>query len=58
MEEDNYDIMLAFVLIGNICVGKSQIFSRLKGNKYLKNIKEKVGINLTTKRLKIEGHEV
>ena len=58
MDDDNYDIMLSFVLIGNSGVGKSQILSRLKGKNFEKHTKMTIGVEFATKMLKVEGHEV
>ena len=55
MDNENYDIILKIVLIGNSGVGKSNILSRLLENEFIENSNSTIGVDFCVKSLKVEN---
>ena len=55
MDNENYDIVLKIVLIGNSRVGKSNILSRLLKNEFIVNSNSTIGVDFYVKSLKVEN---
>ena len=54
-EFNNYDLLYKIIIIGDTCVGKSNILSRYLKNEFKEDSKSTVGVELGTKFLKIKG---
>ena len=56
-EEDsnNYDLLYKIIIIGDTCVGKSNILTRYLKNEFKENSKSTVGVELGSKFLKVKG---
>ena len=54
-EENSYDLLYKIVIIGDTCVGKSNILSRYLNNEFTSNTKSTVGVELGIKFLKIKN---
>ena len=54
-ESNNYDLLYKIIIIGDTCVGKSNILSRYLKNEFKEDSKSTVGVELGTKFLKIKG---
>ena len=54
-ELENYDLLYKIIIIGDTCVGKSNILSRYLKDEFREDSKNTVGVELGTKFLKIKG---
>ena len=54
-ETNSYDLLYKIIIIGDTCVGKSNILSRYLKNEFKEDSKSTVGVELGTKFLKIKG---
>ena len=54
-ESNNYDLLYKIIIIGDTCVGKSNILSRYLKNEFKEDSKSTVGVELGSKFLKIKG---
>ena len=54
-EIENYDLLYKIIIIGDSCVGKSNILSRYLKDEFREDSKSTVGVELGTKFLKIKG---
>ena len=54
-EIENYDLLYKVIIIGDTCVGKSNILSRYLKDEFREDSKSTVGVELGTKFLKIKG---
>ena len=54
-EENSYDLLYKVILIGDTCVGKSNILTRYIHNEFSTNTKSTVGVELGIKFLKIKN---
>jgi small GTP-binding protein len=53
--EDNYDMILKLVLIGDSFVGKTNIMSKYLKNEFHEDSKATVGVEFGSKKFEIEG---
>ena len=53
--DDTYDLLYKIIIIGDTCVGKSNILSRYLKDQFKEDSKSTVGVELGTKFLKIKG---
>jgi small GTP-binding protein len=58
MSEEDYDIIVKVVLIGDSGVGKSNILLRYLRNEFLWDSKATVGVEFGSKKFKIENHNI
>lgn len=54
-EEDTYDLLYKIIIVGDTCVGKSNILSRYIKNVFREDSKSTVGVELGNKLLKVKG---
>ena len=54
-EVNSYDLLYKVIIIGDTCVGKSNILSRYLKNEFKEDAKATVGVELGTKFLNIKG---
>ena len=54
-EIENYDLLYKIIIIGDTCVGKSNILTRYLKDEFREDSKSTVGVELGTKFLKIKG---
>ena len=54
-EENSYDLLYKIIIIGDTCVGKSNILSRYLNDEFTENTKSTVGVELGIKFLKIRN---
>ena len=54
-QDNNYDLLYKIIIIGDTCVGKSNILSRYIKDEFREDSKSTVGVELGTKFLKIKG---
>ena len=54
-ESNNYDLLYKIIIIGDTCVGKSNILSRYLKNEFKEDSKSTVGVELGSKFLKVKG---
>ena len=54
-EENSYELLYKIVIIGDTCVGKTNILSRYLDNQFSSNTKSTVGVELGIKFLKIKN---
>ena len=53
MESSEPDFLLKIVLIGDSGVGKTNLLSRFRGDQFNPNSKSTIGVEFTTKTLKV-----
>lgn len=53
-EEDSYDLLYKIIIVGDTCVGKSNILSRYIKNIFREDSKSTVGVELGNKLLKVK----
>ena len=58
MAEEEYEMMLKIILIGDSAVGKTNIMSKYLKNTFLEESKATVGVEFGSKIFTIEGHNV
>ena len=58
MAEEEYEMMVKIILIGDSAVGKTNIMSKYLKNIFLKDSKATVGVEFGSKIFKVEGHNV
>ncbi len=58
MSEEEYDIIVKIVLVGDSGVGKSNILLRYLRNEFHFDSKATVGVEFGSKRFKIENHNI
>ena len=54
-ESSSYDLLYKIIIIGDTCVGKSNILTRYLKNEFKENSKSTVGVELGSKFLKVKG---
>ena len=54
-EDDSYDLLYKIIIVGDTCVGKSNILSRYIKNVFREDSKSTVGVELGNKLLKVKG---
>ena len=54
-ESSSYDLLYKIIIIGDTCVGKSNILTRYLKNEFKENSKSTVGVELGSKFLKVNG---
>ena len=54
-EDDSYDLLYKIIIVGDTCVGKSNILSRYIKNVFREDSKSTVGVELGDKLLKVKG---
>ena len=54
-EANNYELLYKIIIIGDTCVGKSNILSRYLKDEFKEDAKATVGVELGTKFLKIKN---
>ena len=54
-EDDSYDLLYKIIIVGDACVGKSNILSRYIKNVFREDSKSTVGVELGNKLLKVKG---
>ena len=54
-EDDSYDLLYKIIIVGDTCVGKSNILSRYIKNIFREDSKSTVGVELGNKLLKVKG---
>ena len=54
-EEDSYELLYKIIIVGDTCVGKSNILSRYIKNVFREDSKSTVGVELGNKLLKVKG---
>ena len=52
-EDTSYDLLYKIIIVGDACVGKSNILSRYVKDEFREDSKSTVGVELGTKFLKI-----
>ena len=57
IEDNNYELLYKVIIIGDTCVGKSNILSRYIKDEFREDSKSTVGVELGTKFLKIKIQE-
>ena len=55
VEDNNYELLYKVIIIGDTCVGKSNILSRYLKDEFREDSKSTVGVELGTKFVKIKG---
>jgi len=58
MEDDNYEMMIKVVLVGDSSVGKTNIMSKYLKNEFHEDSKATVGVEFGSKQFTIEGHVI
>ena len=53
--DENYDLLYKIIIIGDTCVGKSNILSRYLRDEFKEDSKSTVGVELGSKFLKVKG---
>ena len=54
-DDNTYELLYKIIIIGDTCVGKSNILSRYQKDEFRENSKSTVGVELGTKFVKIKG---
>ena len=54
-EDDSYDLLYKIIIVGDTCVGKSNILSRYIKDVFREDSKSTVGVELGNKLLKVKG---
>ena len=57
-DEDNYEIMVKVVLVGDSGVGKTNIMSKYLKNEFREDSKATVGVEFGAKQFTVEGHVI
>ena len=57
-DEDNYEIMVKVVLVGDSGVGKTNIMSKYLKNEFHEDSKATVGVEFGAKQFTVEGHVI
>ena len=57
-DEDNYEMMVKVVLVGDSGVGKTNIMSKYLKNEFHEDSKATVGVEFGSKQFNIEGHQI
>ena len=58
MAEEEYEMMVKVIIIGDSSVGKTNIMSRYLKNQFLENSKATVGVEFGAKLFNINGHKI
>ena len=58
MEDDNYELMVKVVIVGDSGVGKTNIMSKYLKNEFHEDSKATVGVEFGSKQFNIQGHQV
>ena len=58
MTEEEYEMMVKVIIIGDSSVGKTNIMSRYLKNQFLENSKATVGVEFGAKLFNINGHKI
>ena len=58
MAEEEYEMMVKVILIGDSAVGKTNIMSRFLRGEFLENSKATVGVEFGSKLFNIDGHNI
>ena len=58
MAEEEYEMMVKVILIGDSAVGKTNIMSKYLKNQFLEDSKATVGVEFGSKLFKINGHNI
>ena len=58
MSEEEYEMMVKVIIIGDSSVGKTNIMSRYLKNQFLENSKATVGVEFGAKLFNINGHKI
>ena len=58
MVEEEYEMMVKVILIGDSAVGKTNIMSRFLRGEFLENSKATVGVEFGSKLFNIDGHNI
>ena len=58
MSEEDYEMMVKVIIIGDSSVGKTNIMSRYLKNQFLENSKATVGVEFGAKLFNINGHKI
>ena len=56
--EDNYDMMVKVIIIGDSGVGKTNIMSKFLKNKFMEESKATVGVEFGSKLFDLNGHKI
>ena len=57
-DEDNYEMMVKVVLVGDSGVGKTNIMSKYLKNEFREDSKATVGVEFGAKQFTVEGHSI
>ena len=58
MDDDNYELMVKVVIVGDSWVGKTNIMSKYLKNEFHEDSKATVGVEFGSKQFNIQGHQV
>ena len=58
MDDDNYEIMVKVVLVGDSGVGKTNIMSKYLKNQFREDSKATVGVEFGSKQFTVENHQI
>ena len=58
MAEEEYEMMVKVIIIGDSSVGKTNIMSKYLKNEFLEDSKATVGVEFGSKLFKIDGHNI
>ena len=58
MSEEDYEMMVKIILIGDSAVGKTNIMSKYLKGEFQENTKATVGVEFGSKQFTVEGHQV
>ena len=58
MADEEYEIMVKVIIIGDSSVGKTNIMNKYLKNEFLEDSKATVGVEFGSKLFKIEGHNI
>ena len=58
MDDDNYELMVKVVIVGDSGVGKTNIMSKYLKNEFHEDSKATVGVEFGSKQIIIQGHQV
>ena len=58
MDDDNYELMVKEVIVGDSGVGKTNIMSKYLKNEFHEDSKATVGVEFGSKQFNIQGHQV
>ena len=58
MDDDNYELMVKVVIVGDSGVGKTNIMSKYLKNEFHEDSKATVGVEFGSKQFNIQGHQV